>query len=84
MGQGSRSCNKILITLEVFILDKLSQIGGVLLLVGIMSFLLSLVGLELKSMSFLGEYKRIVEIVFVVIGLIVLFVASKLKKKDEE
>lgn len=65
-------------------MDKLTQIGGVLILAGIISFLLSLVGLELRSMSFLGEYKRTVEIAFVVIGSIVLFVASRLKKKDEE
>lgn len=65
-------------------MDNLTKVGGALLAGGILSFLLSLVGLEFRSMSFLGENKIYVEIAFVVVGIIILIIAKKRNQKTGE
>ncbi len=65
-------------------MDNLTKVGGALLAGGILSFLLSLVGLEFRSMSFLGENKIYVEIAFVVVGVIILIIAKNRNKKTDE
>jgi uncharacterized YccA/Bax inhibitor family protein len=62
--------------------NKLTKVGAVLFTFGILSFLLSLVNLQFKALSFLGEYKIYVEIASIVIGLIIMLVA-KFGNKDK-
>lgn len=59
-------------------LEKISKVGGVLFILGVLSLLLSLVGLQFKALGFLGEYKQYVEIASIIIGLILMLAARVL------
>lgn len=65
-------------------MEKVKSVGSVLLTVGIISYLLSLVNLEFKALSILGEYKLYAEISSVVIGLILILFAKIMNKNDDE
>lgn len=63
---------------RISMLEKISKVGVALFLLGVVSFLLSLVDLQLKAFSFLGEYKRYVEYASIIIGLILMIAAKVL------
>lgn len=56
--------------------EKISKVGAFLFVIGLISLGLSFVGLQFKFLFFLGEYRRIVEIASIVIGVILLLVAK--------
>jgi glucose uptake protein GlcU len=69
------------------LLDNLFAVGGMLIVMGVLSFLLSLVNLEFKALSFLGENKTYIEIASIVIGIILVLVSKVITKnflKDED
>ncbi|WFR58085.1 hypothetical protein QA584_03200 [Anaerocolumna sp. AGMB13025] len=65
-------------------MEKLMKAGTGIFGLGLISFLLSLVGLEFRSMRFLGEYKLYVEIACVVIGLILILIAKYGNKRMDD
>jgi hypothetical protein len=83
MVQFSKSYEGGIILEEKTLLEKVSNVGAVILVLGILSKLLSFVGLQFKALRFLGQYKSKVEIASIIIGLIIVLVCTAIKKKSE-
>jgi hypothetical protein len=62
-------------------LDKVINISACVFLLGGISFSLSIVNLQFKFMSFLGDYKSIFDYTAIGLGLVVCVVASQIKKR---
>lgn len=65
-------------------IDKIITGSACLFLLGIMSFALSMVNLQFKFMSFLGDYKSIFDYTAMGVGLAVCVVASQIKKRNRD
>ncbi len=64
-------------------MEKLKEVGSVMVILGVASYLLSLVGLQFKALSFLGGYKVYVEIASIVLGVLFIVVAKLTSKKED-
>lgn len=64
-------------------MEKVKSVGSVLVILGVLSFLLSLVNLQFKALGFLGEYKIYVEIGSVVIGLLLILFTKVVNKSED-
>jgi hypothetical protein len=64
-------------------IDKVITASACVFLLGIMSFALSLINLEFKFMSFLGDFKNIFDYTAIGLGFVVCVVASQIKKKKK-
>lgn len=65
-------------------LDKVINISACLFLFGIISFSLSLINLQFKIMSFLGDYKSMFDYTAMGLGLLVCIVATQIKKNKKK
>lgn len=65
-------------------MDKLKEVGSVMVILGVVSYLLSLVNLQFKALSFLGNNKVYIEIASIVIGLLFIIIAKLMSKKENE
>lgn len=65
-------------------IDKIITGSACVFLLGIMSLTLSLVNLQFKFMSFLGEYKGMFDYTAIVLGLVVCVVATQIKKRNRD
>lgn len=61
-------------------MSNLKALGCVMVMLGAASYLLSLVNLQFKGLSFLGEYKIYVEVGSIIIGLIFIVISTVLEK----
>ena len=68
----------------VTLLDKVINISACVFLFGTISFSLSLVNLQFKFMSFLGDYKSMFDYAAIGLGLLVCIVASQIKKSKKK
>lgn len=64
--------------------DNLGSVGIGFILLGGVSFLLSLFNLQFKALSFLGENRSTVEIAAIVIGVLLLILSSVIGKKGKK
>ena len=65
-------------------IDKIITGSACFFLIGIMSIALSIVILQFKFMSFLGDYKSIFDYTAMVGGLLVCAVAIRIKKRNRD
>ncbi|MGN6711616.1 hypothetical protein [Anaerocolumna jejuensis] len=65
-------------------IDKVITVSACVFLLGVISFALSIVNLQFKFMSFLGDYKSIFDYTAMGLGLVVCVVASQIKKKKKD
>lgn len=61
-------------------LDKVINISACVFLFGVISFSLSLINLQFKFMSFLGDYKSVFDYTAIGLGLLVCIIAAQIKK----
>lgn len=64
-------------------MDKLKEVGSVMIILGVASYLLSLVNLQFKALSFLGGYKFYIEIASIVLGILFIVVAKLTSNKED-
>ncbi len=65
-------------------LDKVINISACVFLFGIISFTLSLINLQFKIMSILGDYKSMFDYTAIGVGLLVCIVTTQIKKNKKK
>ncbi|WP_313070979.1 hypothetical protein [Lacrimispora sp.] len=65
-------------------LDKVINISACVFLFGIISITLSLINLQFKIMSILGDYKSMFDYTAIGVGLLVCIVATQIKKNKKK